>query len=348
MALTSALPALSKIWSRRENAPLASTASKQALCASNMLAWKRHLTGDASVGGTQQNARDPASVWTVEQSCDGVTFGASDLWVGLSSLVWASAGSAHSWIVFANAALGLRMCFALNSTDQANVGVFACETGNAYSGAALTQRPTALREFAVQYTGGAPAVSDSRLLLQDTATGNLNVTNFVTSTDGGFVFMCSRPGSLGFTTVVALVRTVDAAVTDARNAVFFTDVSTSGSRGAFQYGPLQTVSNVQFRNQNGSIVNGGGFRSGLTFGGGAWATGFAGPDSQTGQYLTDQLVLASLDGAQKTLRGRVADMYFIAGLPAVGQAFASGAGTTQEYIVVGDVLVPMPGGPVAL
>jgi hypothetical protein len=347
-SLTVTLPALSKIWSRRENAPLASTVSKQALCASNFLAWKRHLVGDVSVGGLQQNVRDPASIWVLEQSSNGVTFGASDLISGLSDCIWNTVGSNHTWAVFYSASLQLRMCLALNATDQSYIGGFACEASLPYTGGSLTQRPTAPREFALQYTGGAPATSDSRVFFTDTATGNLNVTNFIASTDGGFVFMCSRPGSLGFTTVCALVRTVDATITDTRNTLFFTDVSTPGSRGAFQYTQLQAFSNVQFRNQNGSLCNGGGFRQGLTFGGTSWALGTPGVDSQTGQYLTDQLVVASLDGAQKTLRGRIADMFFIAGTPPVGQAFASGTGTAQEYVVVGDVLVPMPGGPVTL
>jgi hypothetical protein len=86
--------------------------------------------------------------WTVVASSNGTTANTNDNWNLLSDIVFADAGSAHSWIVLQNSVLGCQICL---DCATANVYQLLCAismgTGFSTSSLSVTNRPKSVDEF---------------------------------------------------------------------------------------------------------------------------------------------------------------------------------------------------------
>lgn len=129
-----ALPTLQKTWAFNVNNQVLTTGTTLGTHRAVIRAIKNALIGFA------------ATPWTVRYSCDGVVAGAAgdlvDRWDSDSDLVWANAGSAHSWIVLRQT--GISATFELlidtGSTSSANLTIETSTSG--FTGGSTTARPT--------------------------------------------------------------------------------------------------------------------------------------------------------------------------------------------------------------
>ena len=136
-----ALPTLSKTWQFNVNNQ--TTAQGTALADA-----RKTLRGikDAMIGF----ATNP---WTVRYSCDSVTAGTAgdgvDRWSADTNLVWANAGTAHSWIVLRQTGIGTtyELLISCENSTPSNLTLLTSISG--FSGGSKTARPTATDELTV-------------------------------------------------------------------------------------------------------------------------------------------------------------------------------------------------------
>jgi hypothetical protein len=99
---------------------------------------------------------------TVRYSCDSVTAGAAgdavDRWDSDSDLVWANAGSAHSWIVFQQTGIAGSFQVLMSLENAAGNGismVLVTSQSAGFTGGTTTARPTATDEQIVLSSGNS-------------------------------------------------------------------------------------------------------------------------------------------------------------------------------------------------
>lgn len=142
-----ALPTLSKTWQFNVNNQ--TTAQGSALADS-----RKTLRGikDAMIGF----ATNP---WTVRYSCDSVTAGTAgdgvDRWSADTKLVWANAGTAHSWIVLRQTGIGptYELLISCEGTSATGSLLTILTSISGFSGGSRTARPTATDELTVASSG---------------------------------------------------------------------------------------------------------------------------------------------------------------------------------------------------
>lgn len=96
----------------------------------------------------------PSNMWAVRYSCDSVVAGVAgdgvDRWDAITDLVWANAGTAHSWIVLRQTAIDTN-CEILISCEGSNgngsVLTIVLSPSAGFTGGTTTARPTATDEI---------------------------------------------------------------------------------------------------------------------------------------------------------------------------------------------------------
>jgi hypothetical protein len=266
---------------------------------------------------------------SVAAALDGV-----DRWTTIANVIWANAGTAHSWIVLQNTTLGYQVCIDASSAGSTVIEFSATEIGTPYTGGTTLNRPTSAREFAMGNTASAGTFT----WISDVITGNSNWTHYVTADDGQFIFLCSRTGLNIFSTFMAMQKTAAASVGDTRNVFLMGHTIISG-RGSPSYSYLNTAVSCTGRFPNGSVNASGGTQHSGTFGGTVWP-GSIGVDNVTGNHLVFPLNVTSSSAGQPSYRGYLVDMY------AVSTALIGGSIPTvaaQERTIAGDMIIPFPG-----
>lgn len=170
-----ALPSLSKTWQFVPNFAIAATGTAIGTNRTILLAIKNFITTDAAewVDGASA-ATTATNLWTVRYSCDSVVAGSEgdgvDRWAAIANLVWANAGTAHSWIVLRNVAIGtnaelLIACSGTSATGSVLTVVISPSAG--FTGGTTTARPTATDERIVLSNAnwGGVAASDTSVKL---------------------------------------------------------------------------------------------------------------------------------------------------------------------------------------
>lgn len=136
-----ALPTLSKTWQFNVNNQTTAQGSVLADCRKTLRAIKNAMIGFAT------------NPWTVRYSCDSVTAGTAgdgvDRWSADTKLVWANAGTAHSWIVLRQTGIGTtyELLISCENATPSNLTILTSISG--FSGGSTTARPTATDELTV-------------------------------------------------------------------------------------------------------------------------------------------------------------------------------------------------------
>lgn len=333
------IPALIRTYSARANEPLTSTTTLLDMNRSIMFNFKQHLKNTAA-GGVTSGSRHANSVWTVVGSSDSVAFGLDgvDRWAAISNLVWASSGTAHSWIVLQNTTIGYQLAIDLNATSTASVGVAATEIGTPFSGGSTTTRPTSTREFTLgTATTGA---GNNTALLIDATFGGVGGTHFVADTAGSFWFLYSRTGYGAFHTLIGMQKTSGANAADVRN-VFLLGNSTGSARGAGMYNSVSASTFCTGRTHAGVDIHGN-LGVLIPYAGGAWIGQIGtGLDVLNGNYMSFPSYVFGINPVVGfAYRGIIDDLYQTSQMP-VGSSIPSAA--AQTHIVVGDMAIPFPG-----
>lgn len=146
---------------------------------------------DALITGVDQGE------WTVVSSSDHITADANDNWTVDTDLVWAAAGSAHSWIVLQQAGMGggsFQFCIDLAYVDTSTEkAFFLVSYSDGFAGGTTEDRPTANDEQNIasnNYWGPSNDVVTKGANILKTESGKC--TRIIISDDGsdsGFWFV---------------------------------------------------------------------------------------------------------------------------------------------------------------
>jgi hypothetical protein len=149
------LPALNKSWQFRANRALPALGTAIADNRALLLEFRDGMKGLGSgwVDGTGAGTT-PTNCFVTRYSCNSVTAGTAgdgvDRWTTSADLVWAAAGSAHSWYVFRQVAIAtnfeaLVSCEGAAGSGQLLTVVVSPSAG--FTGGSTTARPTATDEI---------------------------------------------------------------------------------------------------------------------------------------------------------------------------------------------------------
>ncbi len=342
------LAPLSQVYSTRRDMPYTSTATLSDMYKNMMWLLYSWLTNQQAGGTLGPNARDPNTVWTVQETSNGAGSVLSSDQLGggtydAARWVFANNGTNHTWVRLRNTHCGYEILIDMNSTTPGNGRISAAPIATPFTGGTATSGPTSTQEF--MFRNHTPSVSANSAMMNDQVTGGLNYAHGTAGADGSWIFQVSRAGaavSVGIPTFIHFARTTDAAVTDTNNWVLMGS-SSNGTRGSPTHGEIVSTSNITFRLPSGSPSGGqgGGGPSNL-FGGTQYAGNTSyGTDGLTGKYKVFPIRVIAL-APQTVDRGRLLDVYYIAGCPQVGLGVTEGGLVTR--IISGDVVTPFNGG----
>lgn len=145
-----ALPALTRTWQFQVNQVVAGGGSGLATCQALMFAISQSLVGAGAWTDSAGGATASAGNWVVDYSCDSVTAGAKgdgvNRWAAAGNLVWANAGTAHSWIVLRQTGIGatFELLISLENGGAGDAVIAFSVTG--FTGGTTLARPTAADE----------------------------------------------------------------------------------------------------------------------------------------------------------------------------------------------------------
>lgn len=138
-----ALPTLVKTWQFNVNNQVTTQATALITNQTQLLAIKNALIGFAT------------NPWAVRYSCDSTVAGTAgdgvDRWASIANLVWAAAGTAHSWIILRQTGIATNydLCIALEPTSGGgSTLVIVVSPSAGFTGGTTTARPTATDEIA--------------------------------------------------------------------------------------------------------------------------------------------------------------------------------------------------------
>ena len=160
-----ALPTLSKTWQFNVNNQTTAQGTGLADARKTLRAIKDAMIGFAT------------NPWTVRYSCDSVTAGTAgdgvDRWSADTNLVWANAGTAHSWIVLRQTGIGTTYELLISCEGASGSGAILTilTSISGFSGGSTTARPTATDELTVASSTqwlGASDVSNRWSVMQST------------------------------------------------------------------------------------------------------------------------------------------------------------------------------------
>lgn len=291
---------------------------------------------------------------TVHYSSDGATAGAAgdgvNRWADASDLVWANAGTAHSWIVL-SLPPGLR--YASPATAYLIIDLnFASASGSlgtvllaaSVSGGSLTARPTGTQEVAI-----------------NTATGTANSILMPTAASGytwHLQWAVVDPLTSGGATSVSAIRAfiIDDATGTACTVVIVEkpgDSMTGGVRDALVGGwqtntvgdnalsALEASTTGLLRYYDGAAVDIGVVLR--TFDGNFIEEGWGVSLDEDGRRVVYPIDLVTLTGPN-TVVGRLTDLYYTDGAVMYTLSPAGAAATDRAWITFGRLLAPHPAG----
>lgn len=148
-------PGLERTWQFQVNVPIAAQASALATSRLTMRSMKNSYLGTGAWTDSEGNPTASTNNWTCIGSCNAVAFGLDgvDRWATDADLVWAAAGTNHSWIVLEQAGIPgapnpFQLCYDL-SNGNPNQGSLIISPGAGFTGGAINARPTATDELLV-------------------------------------------------------------------------------------------------------------------------------------------------------------------------------------------------------
>lgn len=330
------LPALTRNYFTRGNAPLSSLTTSINVARSCVWAFKAHLCNNISTG-TTGGTRAAGSVWTVVGSCNGTAAAMDgvDRWgttFNAAALVYNYPGSNHSWIVLRNAALGYDICMDLGSPTPADINIIATPSSTPFVGGTAAYRPETpgnTEEFNI--FNGATTGN----WLSDVNTGGTVYSTFTTADNGEFWIAFHRVGRGYFHTSVMLWKGINGRAGDTRN-IWWLRATQDANRGAFQ---LISGFSVSRRSYTNNPLSSGGLIT-PSFGGTTYV-GTGTTDIETGEYMLIPTYLMQLgDSAQSVASlwcGQLSDIYWT-GAATVGGSYPLIG--TQTRVILGDFLVP--------
>lgn len=146
------LPSLIKTWQFNVNQSLPTTGVALTTQRTGLLAVKNSLKGSGVWTDSTGTPTTVSSPWTIRYSCNSSVAGTAgdgvDRWSVITDLVWATEGSAHSWIVLRNTNIASNFELLIScSSGSASNAIIAISPSAGFSGGTTTARPTATDEI---------------------------------------------------------------------------------------------------------------------------------------------------------------------------------------------------------
>jgi hypothetical protein len=326
-------PSLVDPWFTRGEVAFPATTDLLATQRSFLWCWKAALM-DQLTGGSTSGIRNPASIWTCQGSSNAVSAGLDAVdrlgaTFTAGNIVRAPTGTAHSWIVLANTALGAWLCLDFSGPTDGVAAVSYAR--NAFTGGSTTTKPTSTSEVSI----GAASVGVAFTMLGVESTFGVTYRfGFSTNQGGEFHVVCNRVGTGIFNGYLNLLRLRDQSPGDTWPLYGTTHFASSG-RGAGSMGSMISTSAGGLRTPNGAARAANGGLNQWFFGG----TGLDGAtiDNLLNEWDAYPLLVRTQDAGQTAYRGRLQDWYAI-GTPNVGGGWPALAG--QQMMVVNNALIP--------
>jgi hypothetical protein len=249
--------------------------------------------------------------WTVSQSSSSVSAGSGDLITDQTKLVWAIAGSVHSWVVLKNTTLGadFSVCIDCNFASSSNASVTILSSVAGYQAGTTTNRP-------VVNVGGVEHNFGTIYLCASTASTTMTKGVVVLySSDGECLRMFSSfntglnasPTESGC--VLMFEKLENPVSWLSPNIISFVTTASSVSSTGFRYLLVQSTTNVSIRTEvNSNAVNVAIGTIGLGNAVGNTVPGNSGPD-YGGNYLLTPCFAISLNTSYPGILGKFYDMY---------------------------------------
>jgi hypothetical protein len=328
-----ALPNLARVWQFQVNNVVASDANNTTQNRALMLALKQALIGAGSwTDGDGFGLGGSPNGWTVVGSSDGSasSMDGTDRWLSGSNLVWASAGTAHSWIVL-QSPTGLQLLIDLVNVTITSATFIVSHTGfgtaNGGTNGSSTTAPTALNSVTILSNtnwGGASTPAATVLHVQHSTT--------IGGIAGTRAFMCRNGQAVSS---LILENPVAEAVSGWAGQYY---ALAFGVLAAAPSGRLLSEANVADRTA----------AAGRSFGAGAFAIGAvtegfpsgAGPDQLTaqnsfsGEFPLFPVRVASNVASNAGTHGLITDLWRGLRIQATGTTFPATPSATREFAVM--------------
>jgi hypothetical protein len=273
-----------------------------------------------------------SSPWTVQGSSNSVAaaMDAVDRWAADANLVWANAGTAHSWIVLrqTGVATNFELCMDLSAAEANGLNLtWVVSTSAGFTGGTTLNRPTATDEQVQANTTWGPSATNAQL-----------VTHLMQSTDGQCtrIVICRANLAVGLMVLDRVKNPVTGWTTPSYSLVAATN---GGSETA-------TITNM-FTNANGR----GRFS---TFNMNLWATMKVTTSSFTAivsnqncpNDISAELPMAPMGVVSETAsargrHGQLFDIWF--GLTSLSTGNAYPYDDNKQFVQFGDIILPWDG-----
>lgn len=318
-------------WYSDANYQLPDYSTADAIQRSTLWTLKAYLRQQI-VGATNgANGTAPAgAAWTCVGSSDGsgsYNMSGTDLWgatYNAAKLVYANAGTNHSWMVLQSPA-GIatdgpyQLLMDCNTTSVGNVRFSLSKAG--FTGGSATTAPTA--------TDAAPYQTNPETMNGDTTTTSASYAHITRTATGGFYFTTTRIGG-GFNgTFMSATALLNQNASDQWRlfGLFYTGANA-----------LRNINRISARAYNNTAVTNSTYMVTTAISNGGQVTDYAGLNAVTNAYPAYPLSLYTQSTGANGYRGQLPDLYQLGtGRNAGDVAPSSG---TQEYVCTPLSLLP--------
>ena len=306
------LPTLEKTWQYSVNQQIASTSTVNGDCQTQIYRIKQALISFAS------------NPWTVVSSSNTSTSGASDLWVGPSS-IQGNSFSPHSWIVLQQTGVfggPMQICLDMNSSQYYQMSLVMSSSAG-FTGGTTSARPTATDEFMVLNQSTWTNSSSSSSVLHALMSSDGASTRIILST-GGIIRTVMFFDTLMDTSIAQ--RASIALIHNNGSSLVHSDVYSSAKFGT-RNGTINCLSYVGSESYNSNLV----------------ATANSGSVSTvTGAYPITPLSLHTETTGSRGRLGRLVDVWFgSSGCPS-GSSYPT-VPDDKEFVQFGPFVFPWNG-----
>lgn len=328
---------LTRTWSAQAQNQTITETTQTEQCQQLLYAFKRFIVG--------ANPAVAAGAWTVDRSSDGsANAGAADYWAASTNIVWAAAGSNHSWIVFKSPAgfVSGGYVYLLIDCQGATVTSAKFEWASAaYTGGSLTAAPTST---ASQAMGTSTTIQWHRTTSFPFNTRWHGSRNSV----GDFVWQVSRNSAAYAHAAIGALSTTGFEAGDTYPAILFCNFN-DAAPGALARAQFNAVSGPSRRCTafwyNGGVTDT--LNQGLTApstcstGSGDFLVNVDVNGSDiTGAYYGWDAEVVSCGTAKIARRGRLCDVTWANYDPTVAQGTATPSDASPERCIYGAMWLP--------
>lgn len=328
------LPLLGKTWQFVPNYAVTATGTALGTNRTILKAIKDFLTTDAAEWVDNTNvATTAANLWTVRYSCDSATAGTAgdgvDRWDAITDLVWANAGSAHSWIVIRNVAIGASAEILISCEGYATNGqniTLAMSANAGFTGGTTTARPTATDEVVLINNAGWGGVGN--------ADNNVKL-HVMKSTDGEcWRVFCCNTGQANTAIIVGKAAAFNASAWTNRMVMFAQANSTAGTN-VLTNALLNGAANFNGRGTSNMTLYLAGMYFAASLANAAITT--ANDLSSAWPFMPQQLV--SSTASNRGFHGYLSDMWYGSTTVATGSTYPT-TGTQHQFAQLGSLIFP--------